>query len=276
MKEKKHWFLKYPLVPAFALPVVGIVAVTLLTRLLLMVLPAVFGEGIKEFREFPDAANDALRILLAFLIILVMKRSSKGVFRFGFHAEKLWLSIGLSSVAMAVALENVVEYSLAGLPLQTTLSGVSIAILSGIAPGLFEEVSCRGVVLSNMMKRWNGKNGAVVKSVLASGIAFGLVHLLNLANGDVAATLLQVFYASGLGIFFGGVYVRTHNLWGTVIIHSLIDISASLYAGEPETTALTIAASIVITIVYTLAGLYLIRPQKQEQIRALWNRESEI
>lgn len=275
MKEKRHWFLKYPLLPAFLLPLVGVIGASLLVKLLTMVLPALFGDGIKQVQEFPSLANDILRILFAVTFILVMKYSSKGTFRFGFSAKNLWLSIGLSLSALLTTLDNVVESSLAGLPLQSTFYGVLLAVLSGIGPGVFEEVACRGVVLSNMMERWNRKKGYILKSVLTSGIAFGLLHLINLASGDVGGTLLQVGYASGLGIFFGSVYARTRNLWGPVIIHSLIDFSSFIYVGESETTALTVAVGIVITVAYTLGGLYLIRPKKQEEIRALWETAEE-
>lgn len=269
-KEKKHWFLRYPLVPAFLLPMMGTIGVALLTQLLLGSMLAIFGNEIRAFRQLPDIVQGALRIVLAFFMILVMKKSSEGRFRFGFDKENLWRSIAFSGVSIPVALSNLVEYSAAGLPLHTTLQGISIALLSGIAPGFFEEVVCRGIVVNNMMQRWKHKERYILKTVLASGLAFGLVHLLNLRNGDVSGTLLQVCYGAALGIFYGGVFVRTHNLWGPVILHSIIDFSAFIFMGESETTAYTIASSIVFTILYTAAGLYLVRRQEQDEIIKLW------
>ena len=78
-----------------------------------------------------------------------------------------------------------------------------------------------------------------------------------------------------MGIFFGGVFVRTHNLWGPVILHSLIDFSAFIFNGEAETTAFTVTSSIGITIIYTAVGLYLIRRKKQDEIRELWEEQGE-
>lgn len=275
MKEKKHWFLRYPLVPAFILPLASIIGVALAVSLILALLPAIFGDGIRAFREFPTVLQAVFRILLALIIILVMKKSSQGKFRFGFQKYNLWPSIALASLSLLVVLDNIVENSLAGRSLQNTFPGIVIALLAGFAPGFFEEVVCRGVVLTNMMQRWNQKNGYLMKSVLASGIAFGLVHLFNLMNGDVMGTLLQVCYASGIGIFFGAVFARTRNLWGTIILHSLVDFSEYMFLGEPETTVLTIVISIVITIAYTLTGLYLIRSEKQEEILALWEEPQQ-
>ena len=274
-RKKKHWFLKYPLVPAFVLPTVGIVGVALLLQLLLAALLGIFGDGIRSFQELPDVLNSVLRILLAFCMILVMKKSSGGQFRFGFHKNNLWPSVLFSMVSMSVVLSNLMEYSAAGLPFHNTWKGVAIAALSGIAPGFFEEVVCRGIVVSNMMRRWKNKDRYMEKTVLLSGLAFGLVHLINLANGDISGTILQIRYAAALGIFFGGVFVRTHNLWGPVILHSLIDFSAFIFNGEAETTAFTVTSSIGITIIYTAVGLYLIRRKKQDEIRELWEEQGE-
>lgn len=45
-KSKKHRFLKRPLLPAFILPLLSIIEISLVTQLLMLVLPVVFGEKI--------------------------------------------------------------------------------------------------------------------------------------------------------------------------------------------------------------------------------------
>ena len=262
--------MKYPLVPAFVLPVFGILGVALLGQAVILALLNVFGEGIRVFRDLPAIVNDVLRILLAFLMIAVMKRTSGGEFTFGFNRENGKLSFWLAAPALIVAASNLVEYSMAGLPFRASLGGVFYALLCGVAPGFFEEVACRGIPVGNMMQRWREN---ILRSVLASGIAFGLVHLINLLNGDLPATVLQVCYASAMGIFFGAVYVRTRSLWGPVIVHSIIDFTAFLFVGDPETSMFQIISAVIITIFYTAAGLYLIRREKREEIRKLWEGE---
>ena len=272
-KQRSHWFLKYPLVPAFVLPVFGILGVALLGQAVILVLLNVFGEGIRVFRDLPAIVNDVLRILLAFLMIAVMKRTNGGKFIFGFSSENGKLSFWLAAPALIVAASNLVEYSMAGLPFRASLGGVFYALLCGVAPGFFEEVACRGIPVGNMMQRWREKENYILRSVLASGIAFGLVHLINLLNGDLPATVLQVCYASAMGIFFGAVYVRTRSLWGPVIVHSIIDFTAFLFVGDPETSMFQIISAVITTIFYTAVGLYLIRREKREEIRKLWEGE---
>ena len=117
-------------------------------------------------------------------------------------------------------------------------------------------------------------------SLLASSIAFGLIHLVNLFS-TVGPTLIQVGYATGLGIFFGAVYLRTRNLWGPVVLHSLIDISGKLFVTEDPVAGLAslavpleqLLAGAAIFIVFTAIGLYLVRPAKHDEIKALWREE---
>ena len=89
-------------------------------------------------------------------------------------------------------------------------------------------------------------------------------------------------YATGLGIFFGAVYLRTRNLWGPVVVHALIDISAKIFVTEDPVAGIASLAvppeqmlvGIAVFIVFTAIGLYLVRPAKHEEIKALWREDS--
>lgn len=270
-KTKEQGFLKFPLMLAFVLPVLGIIVAVLATALCLKGCLLVFGEEIRSFSELPDLIQALLRILLACIMIVVMKYSSGGTFTFGFRKENLRLSIGLSALALSVAAYNILDCCIDEIPMQSTMVGWFVAILSGIAPGFFEEVICRGIILTNMMERWENKGRYILRSVLLSGIAFGFAHFINLMNGDVIGTVQQVLYAAALGIFFGAAYLRTRNIWGMIIVHSIIDISADIFIDTTSTLSTrSIVSSIVIILVYTLIGLYLIRAEKQESIRQVW------
>ena len=137
------------------------------------------------------------------------------------------------------------------------------------------------MVLSNMMYQWRNAKNPIMMSLLASSIAFGLIHLVNLFS-TVGPTLIQVGYATGLGIFFGAVYLRTRNLWGPVVVHALIDISAKIFVTEDPVAGIASLAvppeqmlvGIAVFIVFTAIGLYLVRPAKHEEIKALWREDS--
>lgn len=55
-------------------------------------------------------------------------------------------------------------------------------------------------------------------SCLLSGLMFGLFH----------GNFLQGFYATALGFIFAYVYIRTSNIWYTIVLHSIINLFGSI------------------------------------------------
>ena len=63
--------------------------------------------------------------------------------------------------------------------------------------------------------------------MLVSGVSFGLLHALNaIATGDVFAALIQVIYTASIGMLDGAIYLRSRNLWGVILMHTLTDVKA--------------------------------------------------
>lgn len=143
--------------------------------------------------------------------------------------------------------------------------------------GLIEEFFFRGLILSIFLSVWAvGKTG-IYKSVIFSSILFGIVHLINLLNilkgqDILVETISQIFYAFFLGIFFAAVYLRTQNIWISVIIHTLFNLADDLSDITLKVTQTTaIAGTVVPTSIsdavlnaalalpYALFGLYILR-----------------
>ncbi len=74
---------------------------------------------------------------------------------------------------------------------------------SAILPGFCEEVANRGMVVSSY------KCLGIKKTVLISGLLFGLMHL----------NINQFFYATILGFYFGFVALSTDSIYPTMIMH---------------------------------------------------------
>ena len=85
--------------------------------------------------------------------------------------------------------------------------------------GLMEEMIFRGLLYSAV----NVKYGEH-KAIIISSIAFGLIHLVNLTSASVGLTLLQVIYATAIGLAFAVVRAKTGSLIFPVIVHALIDL----------------------------------------------------
>ena len=276
MKQKKHRFLKHPILAAFLLPVIGLLGGGIIGQIVVLSLNGFDTKAAQNTL----LSNDLPEIFLALLVILIMKHSYDNQFKFGFWKKNLKPSMVFASWGFLVLLLNIIPNLFLGTPLESSY-GLLLAVTGGIAPGLYEEVTCRGVVLSNMMYQWRNAKNPIMMSLLASSIAFGLIHLVNLFS-TVGPTLIQVGYATGLGIFFGAVYLRTRNLWGPVVVHALIDISAKMFVTEDPVAGIASLAvppeqmlvGIAVFIVFTSIGLYLVRPAKHEEIKALWREDS--
>ena len=276
MKQKKHRFLKHPILAAFLLPIIGLLGGGIIGQIVVLSLNGFDTKAAQNTL----LSNDLPEIFLALLVILIMKHSYDNQFKFGFWKKNLKPSMFFASWGFLVLLLNIIPNLFLGTPLESSY-GLLLAVTGGIAPGLYEEVTCRGVVLSNMMYQWRNAKNPIMMSLLASSIAFGLIHLVNLFS-TVGPTQIQVGYATGLGIFFGAVYLRTRNLWGPVVVHALIDISAKIFVTEDPVAGIASLAvppeqmlvGISVFIVFTAIGLYLVRPAKHEEIKALWREDS--
>lgn len=268
---KERWYFKHPILFGFFVPLLGIILAGLLNTIFQIILLLIFGDVLRDvrFSFLPQLLFDISRILMGLLLILIMKPRLGRGFKFGFTGSNLSLSLKLAAFGLLVVISNIIENGISeGLPLASTPTAVLSGIFQGIAPGFYEEVACRGMTLSIMMILWHDQKNGVMKSVVISGLCFGLMHIVNLLSADPVLTIIQLFYATSLGVFFGGVYARTRNLWGPVIVHTLIDIAEFIYVGEASLTTYSMISAIVITVLYAALGLYFVRPSKQDEIRA--------
>ncbi|MDR0459475.1 MAG: CPBP family intramembrane metalloprotease [Coriobacteriales bacterium] len=107
---------------------------------------------------------------------------------------------------------------------------LSVVILSAFFTGFFEETLVRGLVLGILNRRFGDNKGGIVISAIVSSLLFGAAHLLNILTGSaVIETLVQVVYATMIGVFFAALYLRTNNLWVLIFLHALIDLASFLF-----------------------------------------------
>ena len=275
MKEKTkksgRWW--YPILAGIAVPLLGILGASLITAGFFALLQA-FGTDLTSLGVFPMLMTDILKIILAAVIILIMKRISHGSFYFGFGAKNLRESIALASIALVFALCNVLEAVFFNGILQENGLVLLASVISALAAGFYEEIACRGVVVTSMMENWKTAPHYILRTTLVSGILFGLIHFVNLTSGDIAGTFLQVFYAAGIGIFFGAVYIRTRNLWGAFLVHFIVDATAFIFVIQNPSEIFSMAGSLVLLIIITGFGLYLIRPAMYSRIKEVWAEKS--
>ena len=163
--------------------------------------------------------------------------------------------------------------------------GLLIPLLRATAPGFGEEMTFRGLGVANYMRKIKSKDKIKIIFWLSS-IVFGLIHLTNiLAGGDPMSVVIQSIYAIGVGMLFGAVYLRTGNLWPTILGHWSVDffemIRADLYDSGGLMTGMGIGdwITIVAGIFGAFWALRLMNPKYYDEIMEIWagkwNKESE-
>lgn len=157
--------------------------------------------------------------------------------------------------------------------------GVLIPLLRATAPGFGEEMMFRGLGVANYMRKIQSKEKIKVIFWLSS-ILFGLIHLLNItAGGDPKSVVIQSFYAIGVGMLFGAVYLRTGNLWPTILGHWSVDffemIRADLYDSGGLMTGMGIGdwITIVAGIFGAFWALRLMKPEHYDEIMDVWAKK---
>ena len=157
--------------------------------------------------------------------------------------------------------------------------GVLIPLLRATAPGFGEEMMFRGLGVANYMRKIKSKDKIKVIFWLSS-IVFGLIHLTNLmAGGDPKSVIIQSVYAIGVGMLLGAVYLRTGNLWPTILAHWSVDffemIRADLYDSGGLMTGMGIGdwITIVAGVFGAFWALRLMNPKYYDEIMEIWDRK---
>lgn len=121
-------------------------------------------------------------------------------------------------------MSNLVELLIAGSSIWANL--VFVVLLAPIA----EELFFRKLLIPKLLPF--GEKPAIV----LSGLAFGLIH----------GNLTQFFYAFGLGLAFGYIFVKTGKVTYTIILHMIINLFGSVIG------VLALSAGLIATGLYGL------------------------
>jgi membrane protease YdiL (CAAX protease family) len=129
-------------------------------------------------------------------------------------------------------------------------------LLSGLYVGIMEEIIFRGFLYRAIEEKFN-KN----KAIIISSIIFGLIHFINIGSAQIQFVVLQVVYATAIGIIFAVIFSMTQSLFLCIVVHALTDI-LSFYCQEP--IAIVEFSGTIICIICALYYWY------------LWNRNKSL
>lgn len=155
--------------------------------------------------------------LLSGWVLLGMEGRGPGALGFYLRPSAFWdafLGLGLGvGVAMAVILSM---FIFGGVRWAPEGGGLSQFFLEGTRslwfftlPAAAEEVLFRGYLLQALAEVWGG-----LKALLATSLAFGLIHLTNPNTSAIGIGNIVV-----AGLFLGAVYLKTASLWWATGAH---------------------------------------------------------
>ncbi|MBR6160033.1 MAG: CPBP family intramembrane metalloprotease [Lachnospiraceae bacterium] len=161
-------------------------------------------------------------------------------------------------------------------------SSIPLSFFHSLAPGFGEEVAFRGIGIANYMRRVRSEKQLYMIFWLSS-IVFGLVHLGNIVAGaDMFSTLVQSVFAIGIGMLFCAVYLRTGNLWPTVIAHTAIDFVELCRGDLGNSSGLMMDLGpgdyvvMLSALVAGILGIVLFRKKYHPQILKVWQEKWSV
>ena len=190
------------------------------------------------------------RVVVALVLIVL--------FRECFSWGKSFSGIAYALPVLLVVAWNVFYHLASGSELVTS-SALLGSVILGFAPGIFEEVLFRGVVIDRLRK--GGKDDWY--TLWASAILFAVVHLTNAVGADLVSVLVQVGYSLVIGLLFGAIYLRTDDIATVILGHAAIDISNQVFATQPTTTSVPMIAVFAIVLVVLLVCSLRIAPKSE-------------
>lgn len=144
----------------------------------------------------------------------------------------------------------------------------STALIGGLCIGFVEETMCRGPILFWLWTKTPRHISLYWWTAITSGTAFGLLHLSNYQiNPDWTQILIQVRYTSVMGVAAAGLFMYTHNLSFTILMHAGFDTLAGLsgYSNSHLGANFQDVASLLLMVVVDLAiGIWLMKQLSRE------------
>lgn len=130
--------------------------------------------------------------------------------------------------------------------------------LECLAISLFEEAAFRGVIFPMLAERRCKTKQGLFISILLTSAVFGLLHIVNLAQGaGIGAVVRQIGYSFLIGAMCSVVLIKTHNIWLCVLLHAVFDFGGKLIDTLGAGKIWTLPAILITTILAVLTTLHL-------------------
>lgn len=272
-KVKKRLLFDHPILSMIIMPVLLFFIISLAESFIADAIMATFGSGTE--RHLAAAIGEIIPAAIILIWHVFWFRDELHHFFSAKHFGKGFL-IGWGVVAVPILLFAMRILSIAyG---EVEMGNPILAIIYGFAPGLGEEVIFRIIPISIAMRSRNKKVITIV--LVVTSLMFGLIHGGNILVGaDPVQTLMQVIYATGLGLTFAAIYLRTGNIWIMIFVHTFTDFVSYMGLSSQESGGVLADKADMVTIIYLsiLSVIFFVnafvafRKSKREEIPAVWD-----
>ena len=151
---------------------------------------------------------------------------------------------------------------------------------SVIIVGMAEELVFRGIIQPLFIRHFNKRKKSLYLSAVITALIFGLIHYINLLKepDNFWGITSQVVFAFSIGVFFGGLTLRTGSILVPSIFHGLVNFAFGtgdlkqqpLQAATKEISEGINWSSIIPTTLFfafiLLGGIYMIRKVSTEEV----------
>ena len=117
-------------------------------------------------------------------------------------------------------------------------------------------------------------------TIVLTSVIFGFIHSVNiLAGANPFLTVLQILYATAIGLICVGIYMRTGNIWVTIVLHTFADfmdfLSVDLQGTEGAVTAAPDLGSVIYLLfcafVFFINAFTVLKKDKRNGIPETWD-----
>jgi CAAX protease family protein len=162
-------------------------------------------------------------LFVACALLLVRFVAGLKLWQIGLYPWREWSPVEKSYFIQLLVLANVVFPLVFASRLRLLLAQPSAlsVVWNGFVPylffGFYQEVVYRGMVQSELVRRWGAFAGILIANVFYT---FGPLHWSYFsARSSVAVPMFAAIFA--IGLFFGVLFRRSGNLWIVAVIHGI-------------------------------------------------------
>ncbi|HHU07019.1 MAG TPA: CPBP family intramembrane metalloprotease [Clostridiaceae bacterium] len=94
-----------------------------------------------------------------------------------------------------------------------------------VSVGFIEELYIRGLLLAILIYLLRNKKNAVFQAIIISSVMFSLGHIPGMISAGAFAIAMRLIWTFMLGVYLAVIYKQTDNLWVSIIIHALLNVS---------------------------------------------------